>query len=68
MDVIDEIFSYLSNYTKKVLPEGVFTRLLAEGIITGIGGVIIFIPQIAFLFMFIFSSRRGGYESSGFFV
>ncbi len=63
MDVIDEIFSYLSNYTKKVLPEGVFTRLLAEGIITGIGGVIIFIPQIAFLFMFISVLEETGYMS-----
>ena len=34
MDFIDEIFSHLSNYTKTVLPEGVFTSLLAEGIIT----------------------------------
>ena len=48
MDFIDEMFSNLSNYTKAVLPEGVFTNLLAEGIITGIGGVIIFVPQIGF--------------------
>ena len=63
MDFIDEIFSNLSNYTKTVLPQGVFTRLLAEGIITGIGGVMIFIPQIALLFMFISVLEETGYMS-----
>ena len=63
MDLIDEIFSNLSNYTKTVLPEGVFTNLLAEGIITGIGGIIIFVPQIALLFMFISILEETGYMS-----
>ena len=61
MDFIDEMFSYLSNYTKTVLPEGVFTSLLAEGIITGIGGVVIFTPQIVLLFMFISVLEETGY-------
>ena len=63
MDFIDKMFSNLSNYTKAVLPEGVFTNLLAEGIITGIGGVIIFVPQIALLFMFISILEETGYMS-----
>ena len=63
MDFIDEMFSQLSNYTKTALPQGVFTRLLAEGIITGIGGVIIFIPQIVLLFMFISVLEETGYMS-----
>ena len=63
MDFIDEMFSNLSNYTKAVLPEGVFTNLLAEGIIAGIGGVIIFVPQIALLFMFISILEETGYMS-----
>ncbi len=63
MDFIDETFSNLSNYTKAVLPEGVFTNLLAEGIIAGIGGVIIFVPQIALLFMFISILEETGYMS-----
>ena len=63
MDFIDEMFSNLSNYTKEVLPEGVFTNLLAEGIIAGIGGVIIFVPQIALLFMFISILEETGYMS-----
>ena len=53
MDFIDETFSQLSELTKANLPPGLFTNLLAEGIIAGLGGIVIFIPQIAFLFLFI---------------
>ncbi|MEL0275963.1 MAG: FeoB small GTPase domain-containing protein, partial [Flavobacteriaceae bacterium] len=51
MDFIDESFSQLSEATKSNLPPGLFTDLLAEGIIAGLGGIVIFIPQIAFLFL-----------------
>ena len=65
MDVIDNAFSQLSSFTKSQMPEGIFTSLLSEGIIPGVGGIVIFIPQIAFLFMFIFFFRRKWiYESS----
>ena len=63
MDFIDAIFANLSNYTKNNLPAGVLTNLLAEGIIPGIGGVIIFIPQIAILFLFISILEETGYMS-----
>ena len=51
MDFIDATFAQISDFTKSNLPEGVLTDLLTEGIIPGIGGVIIFIPQIAILFL-----------------
>lgn len=54
MDWIDSGISWLSSLTSESLPEGYFTRLLTEGIIPGIGGVVIFVPQIAILF-FLFS-------------
>ena len=63
MDFIDDVFAQLSNYTKNTLPAGVLTNLLAEGIIPGIGGVIIFIPQIAILFLFIAILEETGYMS-----
>ena len=63
MDFIDESFSKLSEYTKTNLPPGLFTNLLAEGIISGLGGIIIFIPQIAFLFLFIAVLEETGYMS-----
>ncbi len=63
MDLIDASFASLSEIVKDVLPPGVFTNLIAEGIIPGIGGVVIFIPQIAFLFLFISILEESGYMS-----
>jgi len=63
MDFIDESFSQLSEATKQNLPPGLFTDLLAEGIIAGLGGIVIFIPQIAFLFLFIAVLEETGYMS-----
>ena len=63
MDFIDETFTRLSEATKTNLPPGIFTDLLAEGIIAGLGGIVIFIPQIAFLFLFISVLEETGYMS-----
>lgn len=63
MDLIDSGFAWLSEWTKNALPPGVFTNLLAEGIIPGLGGIVIFIPQIAFLFLFISVLEESGYMS-----
>ncbi|WP_298555840.1 ferrous iron transport protein B [uncultured Algibacter sp.] len=63
MDFIDGLFASLSEWTKNQLPHGAFTSLLAEGIIPGLGGIIIFIPQIAFLFLFIAVLEESGYMS-----
>ncbi|KAA5827302.1 ferrous iron transport protein B [Algibacter amylolyticus] len=63
MDFIDESFSSLSEWVKNQLPEGAFTSLLAEGIIPGLGGIVIFIPQIAFLFLFMAILEETGYMS-----
>ena len=62
-DFIDSTFASLSERVKSTLPEGVFTSLLAEGIIPGLGGIVIFIPQIAFLFFFISILEETGYMS-----
>ena len=63
MDFIDSMFASLSEWTKNQLPNGAFTSLLAEGIIPGLGGIVIFIPQIAFLFLFIAVLEESGYMS-----
>lgn len=63
MDFIDRSFASLSEWTKNALPAGQFTNLLSEGIIPGIGGIVIFIPQIAFLFLFISILEETGYMS-----
>lgn len=63
MDLIDGLFANIAETTKSNLPTGMFTDLLTEGIIPGIGGVIIFIPQIAILFFFIAILEETGYMS-----
>ncbi len=63
MDLIDESFAQLSEWISALLPDGQFTRLITEGVIPGIGGVVIFIPQIAFLFLFIGILEESGYMS-----
>jgi len=63
MDFIDAQFAAASEWVKMTLPPGVFTNLLAEGILAGIGGIVIFIPQIAFLFLFISLLEESGYMS-----
>jgi ferrous iron transport protein B len=63
MDFIDSSFAQLSQLVNAELPPGLFTSLLAEGIIPGLGGIVIFIPQIAFLFLFISLLEESGYMS-----
>lgn len=63
MDFIDSSFANLAAYSKSHLPAGEFTNLISEGIIPGIGGILIFIPQIAFLFLFISVLEESGYMS-----
>ena len=63
MDFIDESFARLSELVKSNLPPGLFTKLIAEGVIPGLGGILIFIPQIAFLFLFISILEETGYMS-----
>ncbi len=63
MDLIDTVFARLSEITKMNFPPGRFTDLIAEGVIPGIGGVVIFIPQIAILFLFIAVLEETGYMS-----
>lgn len=63
MDFIDSSFAALSEWTKNTMPAGTLTNLISEGIIPGIGGVVIFIPQIAFLFLFISVLEESGYMS-----
>lgn len=63
MDFIDNSFAALATWTESMLPKGILTDLITQGIIPGLGGIIIFIPQIAFLFLFISILEESGYMS-----
>lgn len=61
MDWIDAGFSYLSDWVKDVLPEGPLNSLLADGVVPGIGGIVIFAPQIFILLYFLYLLEDSGY-------
>ncbi|MDF2158224.1 ferrous iron transport protein B [Algoriphagus sp. CAU 1675] len=63
MDLIDGLFAELASLVNDSLPEGPLTSLISEGLIPGIGGVVIFIPQIALLFGFLAILEDTGYMS-----
>ncbi len=68
MDLIDSGVANLSDFLKSVLPKSPLVNLLTDGIIAGIGGVVVFIPQIAILFAFISILEESGYMSRVMFI
>lgn len=61
MDGIDWIFGQLNDSIKAALPAAWYTDLLTDGILAGLGGVVIFVPQIAILFFLITLLEEVGY-------
>ncbi|WP_116126285.1 ferrous iron transport protein B [Lewinella sp. IMCC34183] len=61
MDLIELTFGTLGESIRNTLSEGWFTDLLVDGIIAGLGGVLVFLPQIAILFFFIAILEEVGY-------
>jgi len=68
MDWIEGSFLSLSEFTASTLPSGAVNDLVSQGIVPGIGGVFIFIPQIALLFFFIAILEETGYLSRVVFI
>lgn len=61
MELIEKSFLWITAYGHAHLPDGVLTNLLLDGVVAGLGGVVIFIPQIAILFAFISILEDTGY-------
>ncbi len=68
MDGIEWAFGSLQELCKQYLPAGVLTDLLADGVIAGLGGIMVFIPQIAILFAFIAILEESGYMARVMFI
>jgi ferrous iron transport protein B len=68
MDWIDAGFGWLNEVVKTNLPDAWYTDLLTDGIIAGLGGVLIFIPQIAILFFLISILEEIGYMARAMFM
>jgi ferrous iron transport protein B len=61
MNWIDEFFAWLSAFTGEHLPEGPINSLISDGIVPGLGGIIIFAPQIGILLYFLYLLEDSGY-------
>ncbi|MEW6754678.1 MAG: ferrous iron transport protein B [Candidatus Latescibacterota bacterium] len=61
MDTVDGLFAALATWAEGALPAGALRSLLVDGIIAGVGGVLVFLPQIAVLFFFISVLEDCGY-------
>ncbi|MBD9477708.1 ferrous iron transporter B [Pseudoxanthomonas sp. PXM02] len=61
MDMIEAGTGWLGEQAGSLLPEGPLKSLLVEGIIEGLGGVVVFLPQILILFAFILALEESGY-------
>ena len=63
MELIGDLFVWIQSALHQILPAGPLTGLLVDGVIGGLSGVMVFIPQIAILFAFISILEDTGYMS-----
>jgi ferrous iron transport protein B len=68
MDWIDAGFGWLNGTLKETLPQGMFNDLVTDGIVSGIGSVLIFLPNIVILFLFISFMEDTGYMARAAFM
>lgn len=61
MDWIEQLVSWISGLVQRFMPEGPLKDLIADGIIGGVGGVIVFLPNILILYFFISFMEDSGY-------
>lgn len=68
MDGIEEAFSTLGSWVAATMPEGPLASFLTGGVIAGVGGVLVFLPQILVLFLFISILEDCGYMARAAFL
>jgi ferrous iron transport protein B len=68
MDLMDQGFGWLGDTVRGSMPEGILRDLLVDGVIAGVGGVLIFLPQILLLFLFISILEDSGYMARAAFL
>ena len=68
MDLLEQGFGGLSALVKENMPPGILTDLISDGIIAGVGGVVVFLPQILLLFLFISLLEDTGYMARAAFL
>jgi ferrous iron transport protein B len=68
MKWIEEFFASFMNFTANTLPKGELNDLLVNGVLAGISGIVVFVPQIALLFFFITVLEDTGYMARASFI
>ena len=68
MDLIDAGFSGLGGLLGQTLPDGMLRSLIVDGVIAGVGSVLVFLPQILILFLFIIMLEDSGYMARAAFL
>ncbi|MBQ7388459.1 MAG: ferrous iron transport protein B [Paludibacteraceae bacterium] len=60
--------TWIGEQVARLIPEGIFRDLLVDGIITGVGGVLVFLPNILIMFLFISLLEDSGYMARAAFI
>ncbi len=68
MDWIESLFGWIGSLVEKAMPAGPLRSLLVDGIISGVGSVIVFLPQILILYLFISVMEDSGYMARAAFI
>jgi ferrous iron transport protein B len=68
MDLLEQGFGALGDFVRTSMPEGILTDLLVDGVIAGVGGVLVFLPQILLLFLFLSILEDTGYMARAAFL
>jgi ferrous iron transport protein B len=68
MDLLDQGFGAIGDFVRAEMPPGILTDLVVDGIIAGVGGVLVFLPQILLLFLFISLLEDTGYMARAAFL
>jgi ferrous iron transport protein B len=68
MNLLEQVFGAIGDFAKTNLPEGILADLIVDGIIAGVGGVLVFLPQILLLFLFISILEDSGYMARAAFL
>lgn len=68
MEAVEGVFGWMGGVAAAILPEGILQSLIVDGLLAGVGGVVVFLPQILILFMFIAILEDCGYLSRAAFM
>ncbi len=68
MDGIEAIFGLVSSWVSAIIPDGLLQSLIVDGLISGVGSVLVFLPQILLIFLFIILLEDFGYMARAAFL